>query len=514
MTLESALSIDTSGYNIRGEKVHLSGQTILQDAARAAALVGLTVMAQRSSDRKWVPLTDVDPALTPASLACGAIGGTAQDFAALASASFKLSVDGETTFEVVCDFSGLDTPADTAGYMTCGAIGLLNAFKAVSDGQFGIAIDGNAAIQVGGLDFTGLDSNQDTPGYYTCGANGAVIGGWNAVTDGAFKVTVNGLEIALSGLDFSTAVTLNDVADTINYAAAGRFTVIYDGKADIYRIVSNTTGEKSTVVAPVAPAAGTDISAAGFLNGAAAGAATAGTGGEGTNQTIPDIINAAAHGRFFCFQSGDEMIFVSPTKGGTSSASVLTAGTAGTDISGASYLNGLTGTGTATAGTGGEGLFESIVDIINAELAGRATCSFDGDKFIFWSPTASYGSAITALTAGATGTDISGASYLNGLAASATVTAATTGNGENLPAGIYIGEDIAAASLVAGDVTSKSILVGKSVEIDEDAITLENSLDLDTSIVTQTGRTIRMELMRLGIYPKSASYFQNIQPIA
>jgi hypothetical protein len=326
MTHRSKVTVDSTGIEIYGTGMTKDDQTFLREIGRVADLVSYTVIAKAADSKKWVPLTDVDPAVVPGSLACGAIGGDLEDFAALASASFKIGFDGESVIEVVCDFSGIDSKLDTAGYMTCGALGgTIPEFQAVSDGQFGIAIDGNAAIQVGGLDFSGLDSEQDTPGYYTCGANGANIGAWNAVTDGAFEVVVNGLEIALSGLDFSTAATLNDIADTINYAAAGRFTVIYDGKTDVYRIVSNTTGETSTVAAPTAPVAGTDISAAGFLNGAAAGSATAGTGGEGTAQTITDIINAAAHGRFFCYQSGDEIVFVSPTAGETSAVSVLTA---------------------------------------------------------------------------------------------------------------------------------------------------------------------------------------------
>ncbi|MEJ2043707.1 MAG: DUF3383 family protein [Reinekea sp.] len=517
MAHRSKVTVDTTGIEIFGSGYFKDDKTIAQDGARVADLASYTVLARQISDGYLVPLTDVDPAITPATLTCGAIGGTLAEFAALASASFKIGIDGETPFEVVCDFSGIDSVADTAGYMTCGALGgTIPEFQAVSDGQFGIAIDGNAAIQVGGLDFSGLDSEQDTPGYYTCGANGANIGAWNAVTDGAFEVVVNGLEIALSGLDFSTAATLNDIADTINYAAAGRLTVIYDGKTDIYRIVSNTTGEKSTVAAPTAPVAGTDISAAGFLNGAAAGAATAGTGGEGTAQTITDIINAAAAGRFFCYQSGDEIVFVSPTRGEVSAVSVLTAGTAGTDISGAGFLNGLTGTGTPTAGTGGENLGESIVDIINAELAGRAECSFDGDKFVFWSPTQGYGSAVSYLTAGATGTDISGASYLNGLTGTGVLGAATTGDGTNVPWGIFWGEDIAAADLVAGDVDNQRVLRGGSDGIfvlDQDKVVLENSLDLDDYIPT-VQKTIREYLEEnLNIATRDTTVIGQVAPI-
>lgn len=514
MAIQAALTVDTTGIIVGGAGLMTDDETLKQDAARVAALAPYTVLSKEASSGKLVPLTDVDPAVVPGSLACGAIGGTAAEFAALASSSFKIGFDGESVIEVVCDFSGLDSPADTAGYMTCGALGgSIPDFAAVSDGQFGIQVDGNAAIQVGSLDFSGLDGEDDLAGYFTCGAAGTNAAGFAAVADGSLRVTVNGVNHDLSGLDFNTvAITgLQQVADVINYAAQGRFYCEYDLATTIFRFVSNTTGETSTV-ALGATGAGTDLSAAGYLN-AAGGAATAGVGGEGTLQTIPGIINAAAAGRFFCFQSGDEMVFVSPTRGETSAVTVLTAGTAGTDISGASYLNGLTGTGTPTAGTGGEGLFESIVDIINAELAGRGTCSFDGDKFIFWSNSTDIGSAVSYLTAGATGTDISGASYLNGLTGTGVITAATTADGENIPIGLYWGDSVTAASLVAGDVTNRKVLVGGDpIILDEDKIILENSLTL-ASVVTSTGKTIEQHLRDIGIFARETYVNGQIAPV-
>jgi hypothetical protein len=384
MVVQARQNVDTRPFILETMQAKREDDaTLLQDAGRVAALAQYTLMAKVAASGKWVPLTDVTPTLTGANLICGAIGGSLVDFAA------------------------------------------------ISDGEFSITVDG-VVIDITGLDFSGLDTAQDTPGFYTCGANGTNLAGWQAVTDGAFKVTVNGLEISLTGLDFSTAATLNDVADTINYAAQGRFTVVYDGKADIYQIESNTTGETSTVAAPVAPAAGTDISAAGFLNGAAAGSATAGTGGEDLMENIAEIINGAALGRFFCAFDGDAFTFVSPTFGSDSTITVLSAvsGGAGTDISGASYLNGLSGTGTPTAGAGG------------------------------------------------TGTDI--------------------------PQGIYMGDEVAAADLVAGDVVDAPILIFGAV-FDEDKLVLENSLDLDDVVGAGNpgAKTIRDILRTVDLIPKT-----------
>jgi hypothetical protein len=505
MTVQARQNVDTRPFVLETMNAKREDDaTILQDAGRVIPLAPYTLMAKIASSQKWVPLTDVTPTLTGGNMVCGAIGGTLADFAALSDAEFAISVDGTLINVTGLDFTGIDTVEDRAGYMTCGALGgTLPEFAAVSDGQFGITVDGTL-INIT-VDLSGLDAEDDIPGYFTCGANGTNLAGWQAVTDGSVAVTVNGVVVTLTGLDFSTAATLNDIADTINYAAAGRFTVIYDGKADIYRFVSNTTGETSTVSAIATGGVGTNIAAAGFLN-APGGAATAGTGGEGTAQTIPDIINAAALGRFFCYFSGDAMVFVSRSTGELSTVTVLTAGAGGTDISGAGFLNGLTGTGTAVAGVGGEGLMENIAEIINGAALGRFFCAFDGDAFTFASPLFGTDSVVTVLTAvvGGVGTDISGAAYLNGLTGTGTATAGTGGTGSDLPQGIYVGDSIAAATLVAGDVVDAPIIIF-GVVVDEDKLVLENSLTLEDVVGAGDvgARTIRDILRTLDIIPRT-----------
>jgi hypothetical protein len=192
-----------------------------------------------------------------------------------------------------------------------------------------------------------------TPGKLVCGAWGDTLGNTQAVTDGEFAVTVNGVLINILGLDFSETTTLPEVADVINAVAAGRFTAVWDSDASVL-----------TLIAPVID--------------------------------------------------------------GASSISVLSAvaGGSGTDMSGAAFINGATGTGTATAGT-----------------------------------------VIT---------------------------------GANLPQGIYDGSDITAAALVAADVTGKDIIVANTI-VDEDQLVLENSLDLDD--VMPCGLSIRAYLRMFGIIP-------------
>lgn len=478
----------------------LDSETLLQDAARATALAQFTVMAQVASTRKWVPLTSVDPTLTFAYMTCGAVGGSQAAFAAVSDGSFQLSVDGVAISITGLDFTDLPSVLDTRGKMVCGAVGGSQAaFAAVSDGAFKISIDGTE-VSLTALDFTGLPSVLDTRATGVCAANGTNLAGWQAVTDGSVAVTINGTVTTKTAINFSGITTLDDIEDVLNDAFIGEdIEWLYDDVADVFSYQTKTVGATSTLTVLSTGGAGTDISASGFLNGTAA-TLVQGTGHDGYYAQIADVINHAAAGRFTCTFDGDEFTFYSITEGATSSASVLTAGASGTDISGASYLNGLTGTGTATAGTGHDGYYAQIADVINHAALGRFLCTFDGDEFRFQSPTPGVNGAVTVLTAGAAGTDISGASYLNGLTGTGTATAGSGSDGTDLPLGIFWGDAVAAASLVAGDVTGQQIMIGgQGVILDEDQITLENSL-ATTDVVVARAETIASVLQGRGIY--------------
>ncbi len=266
---ESKLTLDTFPWDLGGKgKVH-DDKTILQDATRTTILPFLTVMAEQASDGKLVPLTDLDPALTAASMECGANGGN--------------------------------------------------------------------------------------------------LAAWQAVGDGSFTIEVDGVSLDVTGLVFTAVAALTDIAGIINIGLGLRALCFYDAIGDVFTFVSPKTG-------------------------------------------LP-----------------------------ASSITVLTAGSAGTDISGTGFLNGLTTVGTVTAATGEE----------------------------------------------------------------------TTA----IPAGLFMGDDIAAATIVAGDVDDQVLLVGSDKMIASNAIFLENTLTLD-SVVTSTGKTIRQHLELLGIYPRTATNDQMIQPIA
>jgi hypothetical protein len=70
-----------------------------------------------------------------------------------------------------------------------------------------------------------------------------------------------------------------------------------------------------------------------------------------------------------------------------------------------------------------------------------------------------------------------------------------------LPAGIYRGGTVLAATIAAGDITGEIVIPNQNV-VSEDYLVLENSLDLDSSIITAIPATIRDYLHSIGFYPQ------------
>ena len=81
---------------------------------------------------------------------------------------------------------------------------------------------------------------------------------WTSITTGSFKVSIDGIEQSVTGLDFSAATNLNGVASEINTVLTGA-TAAWDGSRFV--ITSATTGASSSVGYASAAASGTDISA-------------------------------------------------------------------------------------------------------------------------------------------------------------------------------------------------------------------------------------------------------------
>ncbi len=488
-----------------GNQDYLEGATIAQDAARAIPLADMTLMAKVAISDEWTPLQDVDPATTPGSMLTGAMGDL-DTFQAVSDGSFKIGIDGETAILIsALDFSGLEAPSATGAVMTTGAFGTtLAALQAITDGEFAITVD-DQALSITGLDFSDIQAPTDTAAKCVCGANGTNLAGWAAVSNGGFAITVDGTLYTFTDVDFTGALALGDVAVILNGHVGGAgVTCKYNAGTDVYEFYSTTTGRLSTITAVVTGGT-TDISGAGFLNGLTGTATlTQGTGGDGHGTTVVDVINEVAAGRFTCVHdaASDAYLFLSPRRGAMSTITALSVSGGGTDISGAGYFNGLTGTAVLVQGTGDAGDDRNISDVINEKAAGRFTAIQTATKMLFVSPTEGVQSAVSVLTAGTAGTDISGASYLNGLTGTGVVAAGTGLDGSELPLGIYHGGSIPAATLVAGSVTGE-IYPGGELYVNEDALVLENSLDLDSSIIPSRGVSIRTFLHNIGIKPQT-----------
>ena len=74
--------------------------------------------------------------------------------------------------------------------------------------------------------------------------------------------------------------------------------------------------------------------------------------------------------------------------------------------------------------------------------------------------------------------------------------------GEGVARGIYMGEEVTAAALVAGDVTGRLILVGGAATLSSDEVILENSLTAATVVAggTLAARTIADDLAAVGLF--------------
>lgn len=89
-----------------------------------------------------------------------------------------------------------------------------------------------------------------------------VVGPWNAINNGAFKITIDGVgPQEVGGLDFSASANMNAVAAVIESGMpGGTATVVWDSTNSRFVITSVTTGVASIISFLTAPAAGTDIS--------------------------------------------------------------------------------------------------------------------------------------------------------------------------------------------------------------------------------------------------------------
>jgi hypothetical protein len=119
---------------------------------------------------------------------------------------------------------------------------------------------------------TDTDAVQDSA-FMTCGTLAGAYTAWDDVTDGSFKITVDGEVISVTGLNFSTVTANSMIPFVINSHAsvAGKFRVVdVNGLGTIMRFESLKKGLNNSSISVLSAAGvGTDISAGTLgLNGA------------------------------------------------------------------------------------------------------------------------------------------------------------------------------------------------------------------------------------------------------
>lgn len=179
-----------------------------------------------------------------------------------------------------------------AAFIRGGAFGqipsvTLAALKQITAGSLALQL-GSGEYAATGLDFSAATSLSDvatiiqtalspstTPATAGTLASGSItIADLTAITDGAFVITVDGTAQAISSLDFSSVTSFAELATALQTAISG---VTVAATADGVLITSATTGASSAVSFAESPASGTDVSALLALTEATGAVATPGS---------------------------------------------------------------------------------------------------------------------------------------------------------------------------------------------------------------------------------------------
>ena len=152
--------------------------------------------------------------------------------------------------------------------------------------SFETSVDGGRKSKVHSLSYgvEGLTAWNDTAYLQTVGAEDDPPT-WAAVSDGEFKITIDGVTYDIAGMDFTSVIAMEDVAAviqaTIRTATGSTEFAEWDGSE--LRIASDDASGSSEVanLTTVSAPAGTDLSGATWLDGAGATEHTPAT----TNQT-------------------------------------------------------------------------------------------------------------------------------------------------------------------------------------------------------------------------------------
>lgn len=117
----------------------------------------------------------------------------------------------------------------------------------------------------------------------------ADIKAFQAITDGALNLSIDGASVALADIDLSAATSYSAVATAIQAKLTGGATVAYNSNFGAFVITSGTTGANSSVSYASPTSTGTDLSALMNLTGADGAITSAGSAA----QTLTEAMQAA-----------------------------------------------------------------------------------------------------------------------------------------------------------------------------------------------------------------------------
>lgn len=277
-----------------------------------------------------------------------------------------------------------------------------------------------------------------TPGYLTGGTSAqSNAGTWAAVTDGSFRVTVDGVTYNVDGIDFTGDLSMSDVATTIQTAlraaTSGTETVVWS--TDHFVITSGDTSSTSAVslLETSTGTVGTDISGAGASDWMDAdsgnGTVTAAVLNRAANANKGLLLDIRGYiANLFIDESYFQPTSTLTAKGdlyvATFDAAFLTGGTnvettpaTWAAVSDGSFRITIDGTGynVDAIDFSGDSSMDEVAATIQAALrsatGGLETVVWDTDHLVITSGTYGTSSSITvtSTSTGTVGTDISGA---------------------------------------------------------------------------------------------------------
>ncbi len=136
----------------------------------------------------------------------------------------------------------------------------------------------------------------------------ANLSAFQAVTDGALSLSIDGVVVNLTGIDLSEATSYSAIAEAVQAKLTGGATVVYNSNFGAFIITSGTTGENSSVSFASPAESGTDLSALMNLSETSGAITSGGSAAQTLTQNMQNLIKSGQNWVTFMpvFQETDE----------------------------------------------------------------------------------------------------------------------------------------------------------------------------------------------------------------